>query len=360
MTCARPHSPVGLFQDEHGPVRDAHLAAQGSDAYTLHRYCPPACHLKDTLHDLKEFTDRAKSTAELWVDVHAEAKTCTRIRTLVRRVREAIANLPTAHECAPPPIPRTPAPSEGLEPLDDHAQAANVALGDAEPAEPCPGAAPSSALTDAASDADAEVSSSPSESPAATAVTVICEPHSPSPSAVVVEMADETGSALFAAAARHTSAAGLAASQVSPSEAAAQAGDARSLGTACGASYAAAAPPGAPPVPASAQMAPPLPQHAAPQVTDRKRLRETRDTPAAPLSAKAASAATPPLPPATTQPRRVGRSRVKDTRRRPYRSAASGQTRASPRPTAKATRQPKKSRGEFHTGGYPFTRCSSP
>ena len=95
-------------------------------------------------------------------------------------------------------------PDEALpEPgLDAHAQAANAALGDAEPAGPCPGAAPSSALTDAASDAVAEVSSSLSESPAVTAVTVICESHSPSPIAVVVEMADESGSALIAAAAR--------------------------------------------------------------------------------------------------------------------------------------------------------------
>ena len=111
---------------------------------------------------------------------------------------------------------------------DAHAQAANAALGDAEPAEPFPGAAPSSALTDAASDAVAEVSSSLSESPAVTAVTVICEPHSPSPIAVVVEMADESGSTLIAAAAQHQ----LAATQVSPSEAAAQAANASYVSTA--------------------------------------------------------------------------------------------------------------------------------
>ena len=141
--------------------------------------------------------------------------------------------------------------------------------------------------------------------------------------------------------------AGLAAPQVSSPEAAPQTGDASSTSVASGASDAAATPPGARPVPASAQMALPLPQPAVPQVTDRKRLRETRDTPAAPLGARAASAATPPLPPAAAQPRRVGRSRVKDTRRRP---ASRGQSRASTRPTAKATRQPKKSRGEFRTG----------
>lgn len=147
--------------------------------------------------------------------------------------------------------------------------------------------------------------------------------------------------------------AGLAAPQVSPSEAAPQTGDASSTSAASGVSDAAATPPGARPVPASAHTALPLPQPAVPQVTDRKRLRETRDTPAAPLGARAASAATPPLPPAAAQPRRVGRSRVKDTRRRP---ASRGHSRASTRPTAKATRQPKKSRGEFRTGGCPLTR----
>ena len=123
---------------------------------------------------------------------------------------------PTSQPRVPTRVPDEDLPEPGH---DAHAHAANAALGDAEPAEPFPGAAPSSALTNAASDAVPEVSSSPSESPAVTAVTVICEPHSPGPIAVVVEMADESGSALIAAAARQQ----LAAPQVSPSKAAAQA-----------------------------------------------------------------------------------------------------------------------------------------
>ena len=240
-------------------MRDAYLAAKATEAYTLHHFCPPSCHLNDTLRDLKEFTDRAKTTLGLWVDTNTEMATCTRIRTLVRLVREAIAGLPDAHECAPPPIPRAPAPSGGLEPLDAHAQADGAALADVEPEEHrlASEAAPSAPLTDAASDAVAEVSSSPSESPAVTAVSVICEPYSPSTSTVVVEMVDESGSA-----ARHPAAVGLATLQVPLSEAVAQAGDTSSMGAASGASGAAATPTGAPPAPASAPTALPLPQMA--------------------------------------------------------------------------------------------------
>ena len=121
----------------------------------------------------------------------------------MRRVCQAVTDLPMPHVCARPRVPsRVPDEALPAPGPDAHAQAANAALGDAEPAEPCPGAVPSSVLTDAAGDAVAEVSSSPSESPAVIAVTVSCEPHSPSPIAGVVEMADESGSALIAAAAR--------------------------------------------------------------------------------------------------------------------------------------------------------------
>ena len=149
------HAVDLIVQDEDPLLRKATVAAKESDAYKAHHDCPASVNLNDAMLEYHDFKDRAKKYMSLWVDPLTEEKTGKQIRQLMQRVRQAVTDLPTPHECVPR-VP-APAPDEALpEPApDDHAQAADAALADAEPAEPCPGAAPSAALTDAASDAEA-------------------------------------------------------------------------------------------------------------------------------------------------------------------------------------------------------------